>query len=59
MFAERIRGVDDKWNAYFGSGMASAIMRAKEGPWAMTQGFVSGFAIVYVFEKVRPSAYST
>jgi hypothetical protein len=54
-FFARIRGLDDKINSYIACGICSAISRVKEGYPAMTQGFVTGFAFVYVLEQLTES----
>ena len=51
-FVRRMRDVDDKWNMCFGSAIASSFLRVKEGPVAMAQGFVLGFAFVYTLDRL-------
>jgi hypothetical protein len=49
-FVAGVRAHDDKLNSYVACGICSATSRAKEGLPAMAQGFVTGFAFVYVLE---------
>lgn len=49
-----LRGKEDRWNVYLGSGLASAVMRAKEGPIGSIQGFAAGFAFVYAIDQFLP-----
>jgi hypothetical protein len=49
-----LRGKEDRWNVYLGSGLASAVMRAKEGPIGSIQGFFAGFAFVYAIDQFLP-----
>lgn len=50
-----LRGKQDRWNTYFGSGLASAIMGAKDGPLGVVQGFCAGFAFIYAIDRFLPS----
>ena len=49
-----LRGVEDRWNTYVGSGLCSCLTRAAEGPFAMAQGFVGGVALMYVLDQLLP-----
>jgi len=49
-----LRGKEDRWNVYLGSGLASAVMGAKEGPIGSIQGFAAGFAFVYAIDQFLP-----
>lgn len=51
-----LRGKQDRWNTYLGSGLASAAMGAKDGPLGMAQGFVAGFCFVYAIDRFLPSS---
>ena len=51
--------MDDKLNQYIACGLCSAVSRVKEGYPAMAQGFVTGFAFVYVLEKLSSTIESS
>lgn len=51
-----LRGKQDRWNTYLGSGLASAAMGAKDGPLGIAQGFVAGFCFVYAIDRFLPSS---
>ncbi len=54
VFCAGIRGVEDRWNTYIGSGLCSCFTRAAEGPFAMAQGFIGGVALMYVLDQLLP-----
>ena len=54
VFCAGIRGVEDRWNTYVGSGLCSCFTRAAEGPFAMAQGFIGGMALMYVLDQLLP-----
>jgi len=53
-FFATLRGKDDRWNVYFGSGLASAFMGTKDGPAGVMQGFFTGFAFMYAVDQFLP-----
>ena len=53
-FFATLRGKEDRWNVYFGSGLASAVMGAKDGPAGVMQGFFTGFAFMYAVDQFLP-----
>ena len=63
-FSAKVRNVDDRLNAYIGSGFSSAMLRVKQGPYGIAQGFVVGYAFMYVIDRmvgqtVHPAAGPT
>jgi hypothetical protein len=48
---ERLRDKKDRINSCFGSGLSGAVANYKQGPWGMSQAFVSGVAFFYVIDK--------
>lgn len=50
VFVGRLRNVDDRINAYIGSGTTSAVLRVKDGRLAMVQGFVVGYVFMAVID---------
>ncbi len=61
----KLRNVEDRYNAYIGSGISNAALRYKDGPLAIGQGFVVEVVfIMYVIDRVigemkHPSAGPT
>mmetsp|Transcript_31600 Transcript_31600/g.34545 ORF Transcript_31600/g.34545 Transcript_31600/m.34545 type:complete len:266 (+) Transcript_31600:242-1039(+) len=51
-FCKAIRGVDDRQNAYLGSGLASAVLRIQDGPIGMLQGFAIGYVFLIAVDSV-------
>lgn len=49
-----LRGVEDRWNTYLGSGLCSCFTRVAEGPFGMAQGFIGGVALMYVLDQLLP-----
>lgn len=63
-FCAKIRNVDDRLNSYIGSGVSAAMLRMKEGPYGIAQGFIVGYAFMYVIDRmvgdtVHPAAGPT
>jgi hypothetical protein len=50
------RGKEDKWNTILGSGLASGLLRIKEGPAAMAQGAMLGAGFVMAIDLMQPEA---
>ena len=55
-FFATLRGSEDRWNVYLGSGLASAVMGgAKEGwPMGAVQGFAAGFFFMLAVDQFLP-----
>eukprot|EP01031_Cornospumella_fuschlensis_P035292 gene35292-42760_t len=51
VLSEKLRNVSDRVNVYIGSGLSTAALRVGEGPGGMLQGFVAGYAFMYVLDK--------
>ncbi|RYG96564.1 hypothetical protein EON65_54205, partial [archaeon] len=51
VLSEKLRNVSDRVNVYIGSGLSTAALRINEGPAGMLQGFVAGYAFMYVLDK--------
>ena len=52
MLAKTLRGKEDRWNNYIGSGIGSAATRYAQGPKAMASGFALGFTFMYAFDII-------
>jgi hypothetical protein len=50
------RGKEDKWNTILGSGLASGLLRIKEGPAAMAQGAMLGAGFVMAIDLMQPES---
>eukprot|EP01039_Chlorochromonas_danica_P007760 gene7760-8571_t len=51
ILCQKLRACDDRLNVYVGSGLSSAVLRIEEGPFGMLQGFLVGYAFMYVIDK--------
>ena len=58
-FIANIRQKKDRWNSYIGSGMASACIRASEGPKGIAINFCIGFAFMYIIDMIVPQNVPT
>lgn len=58
-FIANVRQKKDRWNSYIGSGMASACMRAGEGPKGIIMNFCIGFAFMYIIDMIVPATVPT
>ena len=56
VFIEKIRMKTDRQNSYIGSGLGSAFLATAEGPVAMMNGFLVGYAFMYMFDRMSSSS---
>lgn len=51
-FTKFLRGKEDRYNSYIGSGLSSAILARHEGPFKMIQSFAMGYSFMYVIDSI-------